>query len=56
MDLVDDPVRSSQPHKPVVARYKVPREILIVDELPRNAVGKPDKPAMRRMFAAPDHA
>lgn len=33
-----------------LAPYKVPVEIKIVDELPRNALGKPVKPEVARMF------
>jgi malonyl-CoA/methylmalonyl-CoA synthetase len=35
-----------------LARYKVPKRILIVAELPRNAMGKVQKNALRQMFAA----
>ena len=35
-----------------LARYKVPKRILIVAELPRNAMGKVQKNALRKMFAA----
>jgi malonyl-CoA/methylmalonyl-CoA synthetase len=35
-----------------LARYKVPKRILIVQELPRNAMGKVQKNALRAMFAA----
>jgi malonyl-CoA/methylmalonyl-CoA synthetase len=35
-----------------LARYKVPKRILIVQELPRNAMGKVQKNALRKMFAA----
>jgi malonyl-CoA/methylmalonyl-CoA synthetase len=35
-----------------LARYKVPKRILILDELPRNAMGKVQKNALRKMFAA----
>lgn len=31
-----------------LARYKVPREIRVLDELPRNPVGKLDKPQLRK--------
>ena len=34
-----------------LARYKVPKRILIVDELPRNAMGKVQKNALRTAFA-----
>jgi long-chain acyl-CoA synthetase len=34
-----------------LARYKLPDEIIAVDKLPRNPVGKIDKPALRRRFA-----
>lgn len=33
-----------------LAPYKVPSEIKIVDELPRNALGKPVKPEVAKMF------
>ena len=32
-----------------LAGYKVPKRILLVDELPRNAMGKVDKVALRTM-------
>jgi acyl-CoA synthetase (AMP-forming)/AMP-acid ligase II len=32
-----------------LAKVKVPESITIVDELPKNPVGKPDKPALRRL-------
>jgi malonyl-CoA/methylmalonyl-CoA synthetase len=35
-----------------LARYKVPKRILLVDELPRNAMGKVQKNALRKTFAA----
>jgi malonyl-CoA/methylmalonyl-CoA synthetase len=35
-----------------LARYKVPKRILIVEELPRNAMGKVQKNTLRKMFAA----
>jgi malonyl-CoA/methylmalonyl-CoA synthetase len=35
-----------------LARYKVPKRILFVEELPRNAMGKVQKNALRKMFAA----
>jgi malonyl-CoA/methylmalonyl-CoA synthetase len=34
-----------------LARYKVPKRILMVDELPRNAMGKVQKNALRKAFA-----
>jgi len=33
-----------------LARYKIPRSVMIVEALPRNAVGKVHKPALRRQF------
>jgi long-chain acyl-CoA synthetase len=40
-----------------LAKYKLPAEIVVVDELPKNPVGKFDKPKLRRHFAAAsDHA
>jgi malonyl-CoA/methylmalonyl-CoA synthetase len=35
-----------------LARYKVPKRVLIVEELPRNAMGKVQKNALRKTFAA----
>ena len=35
-----------------LAGYKVPKRILLVDELPRNAMGKVQKNALRKAFAA----
>ena len=35
-----------------LARYKVPKRILLVDELPRNTMGKVQKNALREAFAA----
>jgi malonyl-CoA/methylmalonyl-CoA synthetase len=35
-----------------LARYKVPKRILVVEELPRNAMGKVQKKALRKAFAA----
>ena len=34
-----------------LARYKVPREIEFLDELPRNAMGKVVKPEVAKLFA-----
>jgi malonyl-CoA/methylmalonyl-CoA synthetase len=34
-----------------LASFKIPREMTIVDELPRNAMGKIDKPALRARLA-----
>lgn len=35
-----------------LAPYKVPRRWLVVEELPRNALGKVTKPAVKRLFEA----
>ena len=35
-----------------LAPYKVPRQVALVDGLPRNAMGKVLKPQLRRLFAA----
>jgi malonyl-CoA/methylmalonyl-CoA synthetase len=35
-----------------LARYKVPKRIILVDELPRNAMGKVQKNALRKTYAA----
>ena len=39
-----------------LARYEIPTEIAIVDELPRTPSGKPDLSAIRRHFSGADHA
>jgi fatty-acyl-CoA synthase len=31
-----------------LARYKIPKRVVVTDDLPRTALGKPDKPALRR--------
>ncbi len=33
-----------------ISHYKIPRRLLVVDELPRNAMGKVTKPAVSRLF------
>jgi malonyl-CoA/methylmalonyl-CoA synthetase len=38
--------------KPRLARYKVPKRVVVVAELPRNAMGKVQKNALRKTFAA----
>ncbi len=35
-----------------IAPYKVPRRWLFVDELPRNAMGKVTKPAVKELFVS----
>jgi len=35
-----------------LAPYKVPKDFAIVADLPRNAMGKVTKPAVREIFAA----
>jgi long-chain acyl-CoA synthetase len=38
-----------------LAKYKLPVEITILDELPKNPVGKFDKPSLRKKLAAATH-
>ena len=38
-----------------LAPYKVPKELVVLDKLPRNAMGKLVKPAVKRCFKAPEH-
>jgi len=45
-----DPASLRSWAKERLAPYKVPSEIKIVDELPRNALGKPVKPQVAKMF------
>ena len=35
-----------------LAPYKVPKDVLLVDDLPRNAMGKVMKPAVRALFTS----
>jgi malonyl-CoA/methylmalonyl-CoA synthetase len=35
-----------------LARYKIPKRVLFVDELPRNAMGKVQKNLLRTSYAA----
>jgi malonyl-CoA/methylmalonyl-CoA synthetase len=35
-----------------LASYKVPRDLLLVEDLPRNAMGKLTKPEVQRMFGS----
>lgn len=47
VDAIDAHLRAS------LSKYKVPPvEITVLDELPKNPVGKIDKPALRKTFAA----
>ena len=34
-----------------LAVYKVPKDVLVVDDLPRNAMGKVTKPAVKTLFS-----
>jgi long-chain acyl-CoA synthetase len=36
-----------------LSKYKLPVEVTILDELPKNPVGKLDKPSLRRLLTAP---
>ena len=40
-----------KPMQARLARYKVPKRVLLVDELPRNAMGKVQKNALRAAYA-----
>jgi len=35
-----------------LSKYKLPVEITIMADLPKNAVGKIDKPGLRRLFSS----
>jgi malonyl-CoA/methylmalonyl-CoA synthetase len=35
-----------------IANFKVPKRVVFVDELPRNAMGKVQKNALRKRFAS----
>ena len=35
-----------------LAPYKVPKDVLLLEDLPRNAMGKVTKPAVRALFSA----
>jgi malonyl-CoA/methylmalonyl-CoA synthetase len=36
--------------EPVLARFKLPRKVFIIDELPRNAMGKVQKNSLRESY------
>ena len=38
-----------------LAPYKVPKDVLLLDDLPRNAMGKVTKPAVRELFIPESH-
>ena len=40
--------------EPVLARFKLPRSVFIIDELPRNAMGKVQKNSLRERYARTD--
>lgn len=46
-----DPQRLRAFLKERLAPYKVPKDVLLVDDLPRNAMGKVMKPAVKELFA-----
>jgi long-chain acyl-CoA synthetase len=46
-DLIREHLRDS------LSKYKLPVQITIVDEMPKNAIGKIDKPRLRRLLAKP---
>jgi fatty-acyl-CoA synthase len=46
----DDEIRLHLENR--IARYKIPKSVVIVDELPRTASGKIRKADLRRMFSA----
>ena len=46
------PEEMSEHCRPLLARYKHPRRLVVVDELPTNALGKTDKKALREPFWA----
>jgi fatty-acyl-CoA synthase len=48
--LAEDDVRRHLETR--IARYKIPKSVVIVDELPRTASGKIRKADLRRMFSA----
>ena len=48
-----DPERVRAVWSEALARYKIPREIRVVDALPRNATGKVDRRRLRRMTEEP---
>ncbi|MGB1656699.1 MAG: AMP-binding enzyme, partial [Longimicrobiales bacterium] len=38
-----------------LAPYKVPKDVLLLEDLPRNAMGKVTKPAIRELFSPENH-
>ena len=51
-ELVEDELRDLARTR--LAPYKVPKDFLIVDDLPRNAMGKVTKPDVRELFTPDD--
>lgn len=47
--LIEEGIRSAL--EPLLARFKQPRRIILVDALPRNAMGKVQKAALRERYA-----
>ena len=46
-----EPERVSEAIRPRLAAFKRPKQVIVVDELPRNAMGKVEKAALRRRYA-----
>jgi malonyl-CoA/methylmalonyl-CoA synthetase len=53
-DLDEEELRSLARER--LAPYKVPKDFLMVDDLPRNAMGKVTKPAVRELFTPDDES
>jgi malonyl-CoA/methylmalonyl-CoA synthetase len=51
-----DEVQVLQALKDRLAKYKLPKRIYFVDELPRNAMGKVQKNLLRKQFSFDGHA
>jgi malonyl-CoA/methylmalonyl-CoA synthetase len=47
-----EPEGVSEAIRPSLAAFKRPKQVIVVDELPRNAMGKVEKAALRRRYAA----
>ena len=45
-----EPERLLKALEPVLARFKLPRKVFVIDELPRNAMGKVQKNSLRDTY------
>ena len=51
LDKAEDPEKLIKALERVLARFKLPRKVFVIDELPRNAMGKVQKNLLREQFS-----